>query len=238
WFTLATPHFNIHFYDGEEAFARKVAHFAERAYRLNTRYLNWRPTPPVNVILSDIFDEANGSASSIPYNFINAYGVPPDSLDELNDFDDYMKLLITHELTHVIHLDTMLSICPLAINTVLGRTYAPNLAEPTWFIEGMAVLMESRQTTAGRLRSSFYDMHLRVPFLEGRAFGLDQVTAIPDPYPQGTAAYLYGSSLLRYVEDRYGPEKIREISHRYADTCIPGSLNRTTIHAVGRGYAG
>ena len=162
WFTLQTPHFNIHFYRDEADFAERVAHFAERAYRLNTRYLNWRPSGRVTVVLSDTSDEANGSASSIPYTFINAYGVPPDSLDELNDFDDYMKLLITHEFTHVVHLDTMLSICPLAINTVLGRTYAPNLAEPTWFIEGMAVLLESRQTTAGRLRSSFYDMHLRV----------------------------------------------------------------------------
>ena len=238
WFTLQTPHFNIHFYEEERPFAERVAHFAERAYRLNTRYLNWRPSGRVTVILSDVSDSANGSASSIPFTFINAFGVPPDSLDELNDFDDYIKLLITHEFTHVVHLDTMLSICPLAINTVLGRTYAPNLAEPTWFIEGMAVLLESRQTTAGRLRSSFYDMHLRVPFLEGRMFGLDQISSIPAAYPQGTAAYLYGSSLLRYIEDRYGPGKIREISQRYADTCIPGGLNRTAIKAVGRGYAG
>jgi WD40-like Beta Propeller Repeat len=238
WFTLQTPHFNIHFYEEERSFAEQVAHFAERAYRLNTRYLNWRPSGRVTVVLSDISDEANGSASSIPYTFINAYGVPPDSLDELNDFDDYVKLLITHEFTHVVHLDTMLSVCALAVNTVLGRTYAPNLAEPTWFIEGMAVLMETRQTTAGRLRSSFYDMHLRVPFLEGRMFRLDQISSIPLAYPQGTAAYLYGSSLLRYVEDRYGPLKIREISHRYADTCIPGALNRTAINAVGRGYVG
>ncbi|HVV52260.1 MAG TPA: hypothetical protein VHO06_21505 [Polyangia bacterium] len=238
WFTLQTPHFDIHFYGEEAAFAERVAHFAERAYRLNTRYLDWKPGWRTTVILSDVSDEANGSASSIPYTFINAFGVPPDSLDELNDFDDYVKLLITHEFTHVVHLDTMLSPCALAVNTLLGRTFAPNLAEPTWFIEGMAVLMESRQTTAGRLRSSFYDMHLRVPFLEGRLFSFDQISSIPKAYPQGTAAYLYGSSLLRYLEDRYGPHKIREISHRYADTCIPGGLNRTAIDAVGRGYVG
>src|SRR5579871_100139 len=209
WFTLKTPHFNIHFYGEEAAFAQKVAHFAERAYRLNTRYLNWRPTPPVNVILTDVFDDANGSASSIPFTFISAYGVPPDSLDELNDFDDYVKLLITHEFTHVVHLDTMLSPCALVVNALLGRTYAPNLAQPIWFIEGMAVLLESRETTAGRLRSSFYDMLLRVPYLEQRLFGFDQISSIPKAYPQGTAAYLYGSNLLRYIEDRYGPEKIR-----------------------------
>jgi hypothetical protein len=238
WYTLQTPHFDVHFYPDERALAERLAHYAERAWRLNTRYFHWRPAGHVQLMVSDTDDGANGSASSIPYTFINAYGAPPDPLDELNDFDDYGKLLITHELTHVVHLDTMLSPCTRLLNTVEGRTYAPNLAEPTWFVEGVAVLMESRQTTGGRLRSSFYDMHLRVPFLEGRMFGLDQITNIPLAYPGGTAAYLYGSSLLRYVEDRYGPEKIRELSHRYANTCFPGGMNRTARETVGRGYTG
>ena len=149
-------------------------------------------------------------------------------MDELSDFDDFVKLLITHEFTHVAHLDTILSWCPRLIDSLLGKIYAPNLSQPTLFIEGLAVLMESRQTTAGRLRSSFYDMHLRVPFLEGRVLGLDAVSVAYGPlvYPGGSVPYLYGSSILRYVEDRYGPEKVREISHRYANECIAGGINR------------
>ena len=238
WYTLQTPHFEIHFYPTEQKFAERAAHIAERAYRLITRYLNWRPSGRVHITLNDDTDDANGLATSIPYKYIFAFGAPPGSLDELNDFDDYVKLLITHEFTHVVHLDTMLSPCALLVNTILGRTFAPNLSEPTWFIEGMAVLMESRQTTAGRLRSSFFDMHLRVPYLEGRLFTIDQISAVPLAYPGGTAAYAYGSSLLRYIEDRYGPAKIQEISHRYADTCIPGALNRTVAETVGQGYVG
>ena len=236
WYTLETPHFEIHYYTEERAFAERVAHFAERAYRLNTRYLNWRPSGHVSITLNDHTDGANGFASSVPYNFIYAFGSPPDALDELSEFDDYVKLLISHEFTHVVHLDTILSLCPRAINTVLGKVYAPNLAQPTWFIEGLAVLMETRQTTAGRLRSSFYDMHLRVPFLEDRAFGIDAISNIPLAYPGGTAAYLYGSSMLRYIEDRYGPDKILEISHRYGDQCIPGGINRIADASVGQGY--
>ena len=154
-------------------------------------------------------------------------------MDELSDFDDYVKLLITHEFTHVAHLDTILSWCPRLIDSVLGKIYAPNLSQPTLFIEGLAVLMESRQTTAGRLRSSFYDMHLRVPFLEGRVLGLDAVSVGYGPlvYPGGSVPYLYGSSILRYIEDRYGPEKVREISHRYADECIAGGINRIAWEA-------
>ena len=138
-------------------------------YRLITRYLNWRPSGRISIALFDHTDTANGGATSVPYNHIYAYGAPPDGMDELSDFDDFVKLLVTHEFTHVVHLDTILSWCPRLVNTIFGKIYAPNLSQPNWFIEGLAVLMESRQTTAGRLRSSFQHMHLRVPFLEGRA---------------------------------------------------------------------
>ena len=81
-------------------------------------------------------------------------------------------------------------------------------------------------------------MHLRVPFLEERLLGLDAVSVGFGPlvYPGGSVPYLYGSNLLRYMEDRYGPEKIREISHRYADECIAGGINRTAWAALGRPY--
>src|SRR6185369_10180781 len=122
------------------------------------------------------------------------------------------------------------------LNLLRGKIFAPNLAQPNWFIEGLAVLMESRQTSAGRLRSSFFDMHLRVPLLEGRMFDLAAVSNGPLAYPQGTAPYLYGSNLLGYIEDNYGADKIREISHRYGSALIPGGVNRVSRQALGRGY--
>ena len=145
WLTLETPHFELHFYPEEREFAERSARAAERAYRLVTRYLNWQPRGRVSVLLTDQGDAANGGASSVPYNFIYAYGAPPDGMDELSDFDDFVKLLITHEFTHVAHLDTMLSWCPRLINSVLGKIYAPNLSQPNWFIEGLAVLMVSSE---------------------------------------------------------------------------------------------
>ena len=39
WYTLETPHFDLHYYPDERAFAERAAHIAERAYRLITRYL-------------------------------------------------------------------------------------------------------------------------------------------------------------------------------------------------------
>ena len=76
-------------------------------------------------------------------------------MDELSDFDDFVKLLVTHEFTHVVHLDTILSWCPRLVTRCSARSTRPTCRSRTWFIEGLAVLMESRHTTAGRLRSSF-----------------------------------------------------------------------------------
>ena len=114
---------------------------AHRRARLpaHTHYLNWLPSGRIDITLNDITDDANGFASSVPQNFIFAYGAPPASLDELNDFDDFFNLLITHELTHVVHLDTILGPARY-INILRGKIYAPNLSQPTWFVEGMAVL--------------------------------------------------------------------------------------------------
>jgi Tol biopolymer transport system component len=237
WFTLDTPHFHIHFYGDERPLADHTAIIAERAYRLITRYLNWQPSGRVAITLNDQTDYADGFASAVPQNFVFGFGAPPGPLDELNDFDDYLKLLITHELTHVVHLDTILGFARV-YNTIFGKLYAPNLSQPNWFVEGLAVLMESRQTTAGRLRSSFFDMELRVPFLEGKMMGLDQVSNNPLAFPQGTAAYLYGSSFVKYIEDRYGPERLQEISHRYGRSLIPGAMNRIAGRTLGVGYAG
>ena len=235
WRTMFTRHFRIHFYDEDRSLADRAAMIAERAHYRLTHYLNWLPSGRIDITINDHTDDANGFASSVPQNYLFAYGAPPASLDELNDFDDFFNLLITHELTHVVHLDTILGPARY-INILRGKLYAPNLSQPTWFVEGLAVLMESRQTSGGRVRSSFFDMELRVPFLEGKMLGLDAVSNGPLAFPQGSAIYLYGSSLLKYIEDRYGPDKIREISHRYASRLIPGGLSRVSREAIGRGY--
>src|SRR4051794_24057580 len=76
WLTLETPHFELHFYPEEREFVQKAALVAERAYRLITHYLNWEPSGRVSLLLVDQTDAANGGASSVPYNFIYAYGAP------------------------------------------------------------------------------------------------------------------------------------------------------------------
>jgi len=235
WRTIETPHFRIHFYEAERFLAERAVVLAERAHASLTRYLDWLPGGRIDLTLIDQTDSANGYANSVPSNYIYAYGVPPEPLFSLNDFDDWLNVLISHELTHVVHLDTMRGL-PRLIDMFLGKLLAPNLVQPNWFIEGLAVLNESRVTTSGRIRSSIYDMYLRSAVLEGKFHGIDAVSNGPLAFPQGEAAYLYGSHFLKYLEDRFGPDKLAELSHRYARRLIPFGLNRVAREVYGRRY--
>ena len=235
WSTLTTPHFRIHHYTGEEALAERAAVRGERAYQAISRYLGWELGGRVDLTLTDQTDAANGFASAAPSNHIVAYAVAPQPLSTLADYDDWLDLLVTHELTHVIHLDTILGL-PRLFDRIFGKLIAPNGAQPSWFIEGLAVLLESKFTSAGRVRNSTYAMYLRTAALEGRLLDLATASNAPILFPYGEAAYIYGSAFLKYLEDRYGPDKLRELSFRYGGKLIPLSLSRTARETFGRSF--
>ena len=232
---MQTAHFRIHFYESERHLAERAAIAAERAFTSLTKYLNWLPQGRIDITLIDNTDSANGFASSLPNNFIYGYGVPPEPLSSLNDFDDWLDLLVSHELTHVVHLDTILGL-PWLIDLAFGKIVAPNLVQPNWFIEGLAVLNESRVTTAGRIRNSIYDMYLRAAVLENRFLDIAAVSNGPLTFPYGEAAYLYGSHFLKYLEERFGAETLAEVSHRYARRLLPFGLNRVAREVYGKRF--
>src|SRR5262249_27069313 len=107
WRTLETEHFRIHFYQGEEKTARGLAVRAERAHRLLAPLLGHVPSRPTHIVLTDDVDSANGSASVLPYNVIRLFLSGPESESVLNDYDDWMNLLITHEYSHILHIDNV-----------------------------------------------------------------------------------------------------------------------------------
>src|SRR5574339_1218361 len=65
--TLSTPRFDIHFHQGEEADARRLAVIAEEIARAMDKTLG-PPSGRVQVILVAQSDLANGWATPLPYN--------------------------------------------------------------------------------------------------------------------------------------------------------------------------
>jgi WD40-like Beta Propeller Repeat len=235
WQSIETPHFRITFYSGMRDLAEHVADIAEGAVEELGPELGWTPTQRTEVLLVDYYESANGSATGLPYNAIRLYVTAPDDLSPLSDTDDWQLELVTHELTHVVHMDQARGLPPL-VNAILGRTWLPNQVQPRWLLEGLAVIEESKFTSAGRMRSSLWDMQMRTDVLEDNVAYLDRLSNTPRRWPQGNIWYLYGSYFLQYVIDVYGPVAIRDMIRHYASQPVPWGINRAIRKATGKTF--
>ena len=173
--TFETPHFRVTFYSGSEEVARNTADLAESMYAEMSEALGWAPQERTEIMLTDFTDSANGSATALPFNTVRLFMTAPDDMSPLADVDDWMLDLVTHEYTHILHTDQIRGLPSLA-NRVFGKTFAPNQVQPRWLLEGLAVYHESKHTSAGRMRSSIWDMFMRADVLENNAVSYTHLT--------------------------------------------------------------
>ncbi|MEP7125016.1 MAG: hypothetical protein ABJE95_29065, partial [Byssovorax sp.] len=235
WWTISTAHFHIHYARGLEPVADRVAALAETIHDRVSVTLGYAPTTSTEIVLTDDTDSANGSATALPFNTIRLYVTAPDDLSPLGDYDDWYLDLLTHEYTHILHTDNISGI-PRIVNAVLGKTYPPNQVQPRWILEGLAVLSESQHSSAGRIRSSLFDMYLRADVLADNIAGIDQFSSSAYRWPQGNLWYLYGSRFLRWITDIYGPNTMRAVAADYGASLVPWGINRAIRRVTGRTY--
>lgn len=232
WRTIETPHFVIHYHVPLGVLARRVAIVAERAHSTLSLVMGNESNRRTHIVLTDDSDSANGSAIGVPFNQITLFATAPPSMSPLSDYDDWLSTLVHHEHTHIEHLDQWSGIASF-INLLLGKVYAPNHVQPRWILEGIATWQESERTSGGRMRSTMFDMYLRMDALEDRMWDLDQITTIADRWPHGNVWYLYGSQFIEYIANRFGREAIASMVRNYGDSFIPWGINRVANRATG-----
>lgn len=235
WETIDTPHFEVHYHQGQYKLAQKVARTAEEAHRRLSPLLDHQPRERTQIVVQDDTDFSNGNATPVLYNLIHAFAAPPDSRSTLNDFDDNVSELISHEYTHILHLDTVEGI-PDVFNRIFGKIWIPNGGQPTWFIEGMAVFAESEVSGAGRDRSSQEQMQLRAQVLEGEWWRIDQLSNSPLHWPRGFGQYTVGGHFLKWVAGEYGLGALRDLSHDFGGRAIPLAMNTSATRVLGKTY--
>ncbi len=237
WRQFSTPHFVVTHPERMEDAARRAAVFAERAYGHLARELPHVPDGPVQLLLTDHADVSNGFATPIPYNRITVFARPPMDGGSLSHFDDWLELVVAHELVHTFHMDMS---GPLggALRKVFGRAPVlwplfPSASTPTWMIEGLATHYESRLTGAGRIHGVWQDMVMRAAALEDAWPRLDQVTGTTPTWPGGHRPYVYGARYLEHLAERHGPEAMGRLARSLADLWIPYRLNAAARRALG-----
>jgi Tol biopolymer transport system component len=237
WRTLETTHFRVTYPADLESVARRAGEFAERAHEaLSDRFVD-PPEGPIELLVTDHDDQSNGFANALPFNRITVFVRPPTEGYNATHFDDWLELVITHELVHVFHLDRT---GPLgnAVRSVLGRSSAdwpafPGYDLPAWIGEGMATYYESVLTGAGRVNGTFHDMVLRTAVLEDQFEGPGQVSGLSPNWPAGIRAYAYGTSFLDYMLTEYGEERLGDFVNGVSRQLIPWRVESVAKDAFG-----
>src|SRR5690349_17085968 len=212
---LRSTHFRIYFHPGVAILAARLAVIAEDAWARLERTLGTRPPRTTHVVIADQTELPNAYATPLPYDTIVIYPTWPTGSDF--DTDDWLRLVFTHEFTHIVHLDRSESWARVVRN-MFGRTPIafPNLFLPTWQIEGLATYAESALTGEGRLHAGEFralvDEAARARTLQP----LDRVNGGLTDWPSGQAPYAYGSAFHAYLAETYGVETLGTLADRTA----------------------
>ncbi|MDO6461046.1 hypothetical protein Q4485_10090 [Granulosicoccaceae sp. 1_MG-2023] len=231
WYTLSSAHFDVHYPDGTEDYARRLLGIAEARYDTLTRVMDNVPRQRTHIILNDSVDYSNGGATAYPYNQFYVYLNEPDE-GELVSHEDFVTLLFTHEYTHILHQDQVAGV-PALLRRVFGKAppgllmllSMPQLLGPHWVAEGIAVLNESAGGN-GRLQGAYYHAVMR----EELRAGLRSYTEVSyegyyaSRWPGGLV-YVYGGWFFRFLEETYGREAAYRYITEYGSNLIPWQMN-------------
>ncbi|MBM4370271.1 MAG: BamA/TamA family outer membrane protein [Deltaproteobacteria bacterium] len=232
WRTLASDHARIHYPDALEDLARRSLDLAEEAHAALAGLLGYGPSEILELTLVDDQDSANGLTWTWPYNLIHLYAFPPLVDEHLGCADDWLRMLVVHEMVHVFHLDRTTGLLRV-VNRILGKAVQPNQAWPDWLTEGLAVALETRLTGGGRLRSPRFLQVLRMASLEGTFLDLGELAGTTLKLPRASAPYLYGGFFVSWLLERHGTAWLREAFDRQGRRVVPFSFNALALRAFG-----
>jgi len=241
WRTLETTHLRVTYPDGMEDLAQRAGERGEAAWELLSERFVEPPEGVVDVIISDHADISNGFAQVFPSNRIVIYAPPPVDGFGLAYMNEWMELVIVHELTHIFHQDMARGVGG-AFRQFFGRVplrwpFFPGLATPNWTVEGIAVYYESALTGAGRVKGSFHEMVVRTAVLEGDMDSIDRVSGASQIWPGGQRDYAYGSLFLNYLVDQHGEEAVSSFVREVAGQWIPYRLDSAARRAFGTSFS-
>ncbi|MGZ8441254.1 MAG: peptidase S9 [Candidatus Deferrimicrobiaceae bacterium] len=228
--TMETPRFSIHYHQGLDNVAMRVARIAETVHGRMIEAFRWSPREKTQVVLVDASDFANGFAGSLPYNAVVLLTVPPAPDSTIGEYGDWLEAAFIHEYAHVLTSDPSRGYAE-GMRKIFGKpvpsgdlfsllvflvSAPPNNFLPRWWHEGMATWAETDFTGHGRGRSVFYDMVFRMAVHDRNIPSIDRINEDLPFWPDGHFPYLWGWRLQKHIVARYGGDAIGKLNQGHA----------------------
>ncbi|MDH4223563.1 MAG: DPP IV N-terminal domain-containing protein [candidate division Zixibacteria bacterium] len=198
WYYIQSEHYDVYYYDLGYNLAEFAANTLEEATSPLGRILNYEVKKRIPVILynsSSEFQQTNVISELIEENvggftevFKTRVVVPYNG-----SYEEFRHVLV-HELTHAFIFDMLYG------NLIGNLLSAEFIQLPLWFAEGFA---EYFSRGGWDIEA---DMILRDATVNGYL--------IPLEFAGGFLAYKEGQSVINYIVNKYGEEKISEILHK------------------------
>ena len=211
--TISTTRFDIHYHQGEEAQARRLAVLAERVASELDPTLG-RPSGRVQVILVDQSDLSNGWATHAPLQHDRnrrrvARRREPRSATPMTGCTWCSRTSTRTSCTSVGAKDGSAG---CAACSAACRCSIPICICPKWQIEGLAVHEESALTGQGRVPDTSFRAIVDVASAASRFEPLDRAGGGLVDWPSGNAPYVYGAYFHEFLAARYGEASLRQLT--------------------------
>lgn len=248
--TMEIPGFSIHYHQGLDNLAVRVAEIAGRVGRGMSEAFRWTPRETTQVVLVDGSDVANGFGGALPYNAMYILTTPPFADSTVGEYGGWLETVFIHEYAHVLSSDPSrgyaevirrifakpVPTADLFSLLVFIASAPPNNFLPRWWHEGMATWAETAFTSRGRGRSVYFDIVCRMAVHDGNFPSIDQINEDLPYWPDGNLPYVRGLRLQEYIADRYGGEAIGKLNQSHAGR-FPCFINGAPEWVLdGKGY--
>ncbi len=227
WLTIKGKKIQVHYHESAERTARVVAKIADEIWDPICSLYEYEPEE-VHYVIKDIDDYSNGAT----YFFDNKIEIWTSALDfDLRGTHNWLRNVISHEFTHLVQIQAGLKSSrrlPAAFLQVLGYEdkrrpdilYGfPNLLIsyplamvniPAWLAEGTA--QYQRKEFDYDNWDTHRDMILRMYALDGNMLTWNQMGVFGKTSLGNESVYNSGFALTRYISQKYGENKLREIT--------------------------
>ena len=221
----------------------QVARSFENALQFHHRLWDYTPDGRVDVLMHDLWHYGNAGARPSPENHVTV-GIAPYGHDyESAPAPERMASSLNHEMTHIVTTDKATAsdrryrslffgkVVPNAdvpLSMLYGYLATPRWYAPRWYLEGIAVYLETWMNGGlGRVIGPYDEMVFRTLVRDsGRIYdvvGLESEGTTID-FQVGVNSYLYGTRFVSYLALRYGNDSLlawynrTEGSSRYFST--------------------
>jgi hypothetical protein len=201
----------------------------ENSFKFHKSLFDFHPKERPTVLLVDFMDWGNASAGSVPHNNVQVQIAPLSYLFETLSAHERLTMLANHELVHVATMDRATGadlffrklfagkVNPIAEqpeSVLYFYLTSPRVAVPRWYLEGIAVFVETWMGGGiGRAQSGYDEMVFRAMVRDNSRF-YDPLGLVSEgtkiDFQVEANSYLYGTRFMTWLAYQYSPEQLIE----------------------------